>query len=81
MMVNEHSVQSTSSAIGASGNTTTKIRVHTPDPTAPAGSNSALGNTMTMTQQSRRWVPLKGWVPTSQATAADMNASHIPVHK
>ena len=32
MMVNEHTVQATSSAAGASGNVATRIRVHTADP-------------------------------------------------
>ena len=83
MMVNEHTVQSTSSAAGAQGNAATRIRVHTADPTAPAGSNSATGNTVTITQGSggRRFIPGKGWVQTSTATAADMNDSHIPIHR
>ncbi|HEX3764220.1 MAG TPA: FG-GAP-like repeat-containing protein [Kofleriaceae bacterium] len=83
MMVNEHTVQSTSSAASAQGNAATRIRVHTADPTAPAGSNSATGNTVTITQGSgaRRYIPGKGWVQTSTATSAEMNDSHIPIHR
>ncbi|MCA9856658.1 MAG: hypothetical protein KC458_05220, partial [Dehalococcoidia bacterium] len=50
MMASEHTVQSTTSSAGASGNVATRIRVHTADPTAPVGSNSATGNTVSITQ-------------------------------
>jgi hypothetical protein len=80
MMVNEHSVLSTSSVKGATGNVTTKIRVHTPDPKAPAGSQSATVNTVTITQGGRVWVPGAGWVLRSTATSAQMNAAHQPTH-
>jgi RHS repeat-associated protein len=84
MMVNEHTVQSTSTAAGATGNVATRIRVHTADPTAPAGSNSATGNTVTITQGggARRVVPGEsGMVQTSTASDEQMNASHIPIHR
>jgi hypothetical protein len=82
-MVNEHTVPSTSSAPGATGSVATKIRVHTADPTAPPGSNSATGNTVTITQGGGacRLVPNDGWVQTSTASDAQMNASHIPIQR
>lgn len=82
-MVNEHTVQSTTSAVGKKGDVATKIRVHTADPTAPPGSNSATGNTVVITQASgkRRFVPGRGWIQTSTATSDDMNQSHIPIHR
>lgn len=82
-MVNEHTVQAASSAPGASGNVATRIRIHTADPKAPVGSNSAAGNTVTITQGggARRLIPGAGWIRTSSATDAQMNASHIRIHE
>jgi hypothetical protein len=83
MMVNEHTVSSTTSAAGKVGNAGTKVRVHTADPTAPPGGSSASGNTMVIMQGNgaRRLVPGEGWVQTSTASEKQMNDSHIPAHR
>jgi RHS repeat-associated protein len=83
MMVNEHTVPATTSAAGATGDVATRIRVHTADPTAPRGSNSATGNTVTVTQGggARRMTPDGTWHQTSTASSATMNESHIPIHR
>lgn len=88
MMVNEHTVQSTSSAQGATGNAATRIRVHTadPNPALSPSSNSASGNTVTIVQGSRRFVPDSSpsggsWHPVSTMDDAMLNAAHIPIHR
>jgi len=83
MMVNEHTVPSSSSGAGASGDVATRIRVQTYDPTAPAGTNSRTGSTVSITQRggARRLIPGSGWIRTSEATDAEMDASHIPIHR
>ncbi|WP_050787615.1 SpvB/TcaC N-terminal domain-containing protein [Rhodococcus jostii] len=83
MMVNEHTVPAASTAKGATGIVATRIRVHTADPTAPEGSNSASGNTVSITQGggARRMLPDGSWVQTSRATGEQMNLSHIPIHR
>ncbi len=87
MMVNEHTVKSTTSVAGKSGDVSTDIRVHTADAHAPPGSNSATGNTMTITQGNgnRRMIPgdapQQRWVQTKSATSSDMNDSHIQIHR
>jgi RHS repeat-associated protein len=79
MLVMEQTVPSRTTVPGATGDVNTRIRVHSADPTAPAGSNSASGNTVTVTQGSRRFVPGRGFIPTSTATSEEMNDSHIPL--
>jgi hypothetical protein len=83
MMVNELTVPAKAEATTATGNVATRVRVHTADPTAPPGTNSATGNTVSITQRAgqRRYVPGQGWVRTPQATHEQMNSSHIPIHR
>jgi RHS repeat-associated protein len=88
MMVNEHTVQSTSSAKGATGNAATRIRVHTADPNPKLSptSNSASGNTVTIVQGGRRFVPDNSpsggsWHLESQMDDAMFNKAHIPIHR
>ena len=93
MMVNEHTVQSTSSAHDPSGsivpgNVATRIRVHTadPNPTLPATSNSASGNTLNIVQGGRRFVPDESprggtWHLTSKMDEDMINRAHIPIHR
>ena len=76
----------------------TTIRVHTADPSPglPPGSNTATGNTVSVTQGNQsetgtgvRMVPgvdaegagVPTWHPTAGATDDVMNASHIPIHR
>ena len=83
MMVNEHTVQSTSSAAGATGNAATRIRVHTADPSPNLSptSNSASGNTVTIEQGSRRMTFDGRWHHVSTADDALLNDMHIPIHR
>ncbi len=86
MSVEEFTVPSQTSAVGASGDVSTRIRIHSPDPTAPAGSNSATRTTMSITQGSgsRRAVgDANGdltWHQTSTASDDVMNQSHMPIY-
>jgi RHS repeat-associated protein len=83
MMVNEHTVPARTSAVGETGNVNTRVRVHTADPSAPPGSNSATGNTVTITQGNgrRRMLPDGSWHHTSAASDSVMDQSHIPIHR
>jgi RHS repeat-associated protein len=83
MMMNEYTVPARTSATGATGDVATRIRVHTFDPTAPAGTNSATGNTVNITQGggARRMTPGGDWYQTSTASEEVMNESHVPIHR
>jgi RHS repeat-associated protein len=88
MYIHELTVPTATTVPGATGTVNTRIRVHTPDPAAAAKfptSNSATGNTMTITQGGRRLTQgptSKGtWHQTSAASDAVMNESHIPIHR
>ena len=98
MMVDEVTIRAQSGRPGETGDVPTVIRIHTadPDPDLPATSNSASGNTVTITQgnqgargQGVRMVPtvdadgnpVQTWHPTATASDDVMNASHIPIHR
>jgi hypothetical protein len=59
------------------------MRVHTADPTAPAGGNSVAGNTVSIMQAkgARRMLPDGKWVTQGSASKADWDATHIPIHR
>jgi len=83
-MVHELTVPTKTTVPGATGDVNTRIRVHSPDVSAPPGSNSATGKTVSITQGGRRLTPgptPEGtWHQTSTASGAVMNESHIPIH-
>jgi RHS repeat-associated protein len=87
MLIQEFKVSAKTSAAGRSGDVVTTLRIHTPDVTAPAGSHSATGNTLSITQGARRAVPVDTpagttlqWHQKSTASEAVMNESHVPLH-
>ncbi|MFO0617338.1 MAG: RHS repeat-associated core domain-containing protein [Polyangiaceae bacterium] len=81
MMTNDFKFRSKTSMPGASGDVATQLRVHTADPTAPPGSNSASGPTASLMQAKggRRFVPGEGFVSIENATPDQLNRSHIPL--
>ncbi len=92
MMANTHNIQLKSTAKGGSGNVVTKYRVHTPDPNPKLSpnSNSASGNTLTIEQGGRRFLPdmtpgsspaAGDWKLFSTMTEKEINDCHIPIHR
>jgi hypothetical protein len=83
----EYSFDAKSSVPGATKNVKTTLKVHDADPTAPLGSNSRSGTTLSIEQAkgNRKVVPDTSsawggrWVEKAIATAKEWAKAHIPI--
>jgi len=75
-----HEIRMQARGLGTGANKTTRVMVHTADPNAPAGSNSATGNTMYIRQGNWRMLPNGTWVDKT-ASSELWNEAHIPIHR
>ncbi len=81
MMTNEFKFKAPTSVPGATGDVASRIRIHTADPTATPGGNSASGPTASIMQAkgSRLMLPDGRWISVETATPDEMNMAHWPL--